>query len=227
MALDKITYSPGDILTSDQMNKIQDSIVTAEGNIEQHFTDANPHNITPAAIGAFSKSGGTISGNLGISTNAPYILFSNTSESATQVGYMQLSDNGRLIFINRDKSDSAKTTQLSLYPDTTSLNEVFRLYASGKSHIIFGTHNKPTGTYTGNGSATSRTIATGAIGNNVLIESTNGCAILTGNCWIGWTPTSAKYGMYSTAHGNNGTITLATSDALLNANGVEYRYQYL
>lgn len=52
MALNKVTYSPGDVLTADQMNKIQDAVISAEGNIEQHFSDINPHNVTVEQIGA-------------------------------------------------------------------------------------------------------------------------------------------------------------------------------
>ena len=53
MAFTKITYSPGDVLTSEQMNNIQDVIIKNEGNIEHHITNQNnPHNVTPQQIGA-------------------------------------------------------------------------------------------------------------------------------------------------------------------------------
>lgn len=52
MAFTKIPYSAGDVLTSEQVNKMQDAIVTAEGNIEAHFEKINnPHNVTLAQLG--------------------------------------------------------------------------------------------------------------------------------------------------------------------------------
>lgn len=47
MAFNKITYSPGDVLTSEQMNNIQDAIKTNEGNINPHIINTNnPHKVT-------------------------------------------------------------------------------------------------------------------------------------------------------------------------------------
>lgn len=57
MAFTKITYSPGDVLTSDQMNKIQDAILADEGNITAHVANkTNPHNVTPEQINAIPTS---------------------------------------------------------------------------------------------------------------------------------------------------------------------------
>ena len=44
---------------------------------------------------------------------------------------------------------------------------------------VFHTGNKPTGTYTGSGTATSKTVSTGGIGNALLIISDYGTAIVT------------------------------------------------
>lgn len=52
MSFTKVNYKPGDVLTSDQTNKIQDAIVSNEGNIEAHIRATNPHKITPTSIGA-------------------------------------------------------------------------------------------------------------------------------------------------------------------------------
>ena len=53
MAFQKITYQPGDVLTSEQMNNIQDVIGKNEGNIDSHIANkSNPHGTTPSQIGA-------------------------------------------------------------------------------------------------------------------------------------------------------------------------------
>lgn len=52
MAFEKINYVPGDVLTADQVNKMQDGIKTNEGNIESHInTSNNPHNVTKEQVG--------------------------------------------------------------------------------------------------------------------------------------------------------------------------------
>ena len=53
MAFNKITYVPGDVLTAEQMNEIQDAIETNKGNIEPHITNKkNPHGVTAEQVGA-------------------------------------------------------------------------------------------------------------------------------------------------------------------------------
>ena len=89
-------------------------------------------------------------------------------------------------------------------------------------HKILDTGNKPSGSYVGNGSATSRTINTGGIGNALLITSIKGFAIIT------------YYGIMTTnsissieANFRNGVLTIASTNDLLNTNGETYMYQVL
>ena len=51
MSLNKINYVPGDVLTSAQMNDIQDTVLANQSNFESHLEQNNPHNITPKMIG--------------------------------------------------------------------------------------------------------------------------------------------------------------------------------
>lgn len=57
MALDKITYSPSDVLTSDQMNKIQDEVINNANNIETHLNDINPHGAPRLTHGSYTGTG--------------------------------------------------------------------------------------------------------------------------------------------------------------------------
>ena len=53
MAYIKQNYQPGDVLTAEQVNKIQDTIIINEGNIEGHIENTNnPHGVTLEQIGA-------------------------------------------------------------------------------------------------------------------------------------------------------------------------------
>jgi hypothetical protein len=98
---------------------------------------------------------------------------------------------------------------------------------SGVSHAVFHQGNKPKGSYTGNGSAASRTIQTGGIGNMLIIWSTTGKAFVTpggGLYSIGTTITNFAVNV---AKFENGELTLITTDQTMNTNGQTYHYQVL
>lgn len=110
-----------------------------------------------------------------------------------------------------------------------NLAETIRFYDAssgvGKYYNIFGEHNKPSGSYTGNGSATSRTINIASIGAGILIISDNGMAIVTSaGAIMGYGTTISGLGS-GTVTFKDGVLTLKTADNKLNANGVYYDYQ--
>lgn len=98
-----------------------------------------------------------------------------------------------------------------------------------KGGEILHTGNKPTGSYTGNGSATERTISTGGIGSVLY---------LTG---IGWGVFAhAKGAIVTNADGrtiatlpasevifSNGVLTIKTTNERINGSGTTYNYQVL
>lgn len=94
-------------------------------------------------------------------------------------------------------------------------------------NTILHTGNKPTGSYTGNGSATARNISTGGIGDVCVIYTLNynSVCIVTKYGFFGHIGGSLKGG--STVTMSNGTITIASSENLVNANGVTYYYKVL
>ena len=97
---------------------------------------------------------------------------------------------------------------------------------SGWNEII-SRGNKPVITYTGNGSATARTIDTGGIGNCCVIHSDNGAAIVTGINGIAFNAANIVVIPNAQGHINAGALTLATTDSRLNAAGVTYHCQVL
>lgn len=81
MAYVKQNYQPGDVLTAEQVNKIQDTIIKNEGNIDGHIESKNnPHGVTPAQIGA--APGGYGLGVYG--ATLPAVL---DVDSATNIGW--------------------------------------------------------------------------------------------------------------------------------------------
>ena len=97
---------------------------------------------------------------------------------------------------------------------------------------IFHTGNKPTGTYTGNGSKTERTISTGGIGSVLAIWSEYGVALVTpAGGFYGYSGSNFAHFPASggTHNGSftNGVLKLAATHDALNRNGVTYRYQVL
>lgn len=130
-------------------------------------------------------------------------------------------DNGRFLNIyNQNNTDS---------PDLKNAFFVSeRISGVLKTYNIFGEHNKPSGSYTGNGSATSRNIDIGVNAGCVLINYGQGFAIVTRSIGIydkaGGTMGEVTYNM---AHLEGNNIVLGTADSVLNGSGTSYTYRVL
>jgi len=94
------------------------------------------------------------------------------------------------------------------------------------NYTLLHTGNKPTGTYTGNGSATQRTISTGGIGNTCVIRSTNGFAIVNYGALI-VNPHTGTITFQTDVEFIDGELNIANTNNILNASGVTYTYQVL
>ena len=91
---------------------------------------------------------------------------------------------------------------------------------------ILHTGNKPTGSYNGNGSATSRTVNVGGVGGALLISnSVKGIAIVTSDGAFGvgadGNPVHIPSGECKFV---SGVLTTATTNALVNADSYGYKY---
>lgn len=109
-------------------------------------------------------------------------------------------------------------------------NPVF--YDTGATpKTLLHTGNKTTGTYTGNGDATSRTINTGGIGNALLIYdmggSSNNFAIVTYHGAIVKNGTTLTALSREEVKCSDGVLTLKTTNGVLNNNTATYKYQVL
>lgn len=105
-------------------------------------------------------------------------------------------------------------------------NGVAHVY--GKGHILH-TGNKPSGTYTGNGSATSRTINVGGVSKVLMIQnSINGNALVDESGAL-LLPLVGDIQRLSRGECNfkNGVLTMATENVVVNRNGSEFDYHSL
>ena len=102
---------------------------------------------------------------------------------------------------------------------------VFQSNANTASEL-FHTGNKPTGSYTGNGSNASREINVGGIGNIVAVYSNNTLAIIGFGGFVAVSNNTVS-GSNASAYLAEGKLRIANAGASLNADGVTYTYQVL
>lgn len=118
--------------------------------------------------------------------------------------------------------------------DNTNGKRIYSSYANG-TNVFNGTASenikytdKPTGTYTGNGDATQRTVSIGGVGETLrIVNSALGIAFVTNDgahCitkdgFLIIPPSECKFA--------NGTLTMATTSSVVNANGYGFSYDLL
>lgn len=108
-----------------------------------------------------------------------------------------------------------------------------------RSYSMFGENNKPTGSYTGNGSSTQRTIQVPNIlesrglllyaykNNNAYASALvlqTGAILINSTGTVSGVPFAQARWSYGSGTGN---LVLATTNACLNENGITYHYQVL
>ena len=170
-------------------------------------------------------SGGTLSGNIFIQNNEAY-------ENAQ----VNVQSNARKICLAADAAEHNGVAGIYDYSDGewiiySSLDNYVciphTLYGE-RGHKVIHEGDKPTGSYTGNNSATSRTITVGGLGQMLLISSDTGMALVSGRGAICMDrQTGAVSGLKSwEINYNNGVLTIATNSALVNSSQ-SYWYQVL
>ncbi len=192
------------------------------------------HNKPSASdVGALSVTGGKLSGGLSIEKSSPELLLKHTDTGR----FMLLSVNSDNIMKLSNVTDGSNRTVIMLNDETADINELIKLRKTQagdtNEYILFGEHNKPSGSYVGNGSSAERYIATGGLnGGNcgaVLIYSENGTVLLT----RGYSPgfgsggTSVFSQDIAGVSSTEGRIFLKTTNTMLNKSGVTYYYRVL
>lgn len=150
-------------------------------------------------------------------------------------GYTTLfgGDTGSSVAHFPDKNDTTNGALFELKGGLSNLKGAFnfvkRINGAQTIYAIYGEHNKPSGSYTGNGSATSRTINVGGIGEILVITSDIGTAWVSSRGAICMhRETGAVSGLKSwECYYKNGTLTIAVTSDFVNKSSQSYWYQVL
>lgn len=172
---------------------------------------------TPAAVGAVNKAGDTMTGNLGIK-KSDSVSVSFVPEGT---GFMAMTysdwNKRRFLWLPADNASAPydKLQYVDMKIGSTGVNGRFDILHIG---------NKPSGSYTGNGSAAARTVATGGIGKCCMVYGgTNEMAYVTP---LGAFYSSGGIVLFTADVTFDGTLHIS-SDAIINTTGIVYNYQVL
>lgn len=173
-------------------------------------------------------TGGILSGDLTttgtlFAANKKTALYASTKAAALRVKDSPDSDlKGRELAVYDTNTDVANSLKLWSFDHTSG--------GSGSNgYVIYGTHNKPSGSYTGNGSATSRTIETGGLGKFLMVYAGATFIIVWAYGAIQFHSSNKAMNYFGQSELKfvDGTLTIATSNSYANGNGATYTYQVL
>lgn len=171
-------------------------------------------------VGALPLTGGTLSGNEVFLTNG-YGRVQSSSDAATMNTFDTPKDmnNRRSFAVNNHNYKSNIIDALQL---TDILN------GTVKEYRLYGEHNKPSGSYTGNGSATERRINIGGIGRTLYIYASNGYSCnVDNNGAISHADTNTQIVslLRNELRFVEGELIIATTNDRCNENGRIYYYE--
>lgn len=152
-------------------------------------------------------------------------------------GYVEiLGDNNEIRLVTRNAKDNTNTQRSLELANSNAIQDLKnalwiydKVNGTGKTYHIFGQHNKVGGSYTGNGSATQRTINVGGIGYNLVITSDIGTAWVSSRGAICLNRSTGEIsGLKSwECYLKDGVLTIATNSELVNKSSQAYWYDLL
>lgn len=172
---------------------------------------------------AVNKAGDTMTGDLYM--GGGYSRFTSTANQL-QVEVRKIigsTNNRRLLNLYNENTRD--------FSQALGISEIDSTGKTANAAYFLHTGNKPSGSYTGNGSAAARTIATGGIGTTIVIYSEeNGSSIIARKGVINrvnsditaLSGSAATFGAEGT-----GILRLSTDSKTVNQSGVTYYYQVL
>lgn len=180
---------------------------------------------------AFPNTGGEISGNIEVKNNSPVIAVNNNSTGRS--GRVFSSSDGNL-YIRNSKNDNNRMAIYLQQENSPNFYNVLRLQkmlnGAASYYSILGEHNKPTGSYTGNGSAEKREISIGGIGNALMLFSGEAvfCFVWGGGAIAYDTAEKSTY-HFTASEINfvNGILTITTLRLYVNGSGRTIKYQVI
>lgn len=162
---------------------------------------------------AVNKAGDTMTGDLVVEKSSIRNIHSVNANA--DIAFLQYYDP-----VNR------KAANIS-WNDTTLYYQPTHDMATWSKYNFLHTGNKPSGSYTGNGSATSRTIETGGIGSAIVLWSNAGMAIITPGGALCKTGTTVSAISAAEVSFSSGVLTIASTNNFVNGSSVYYAYQVL
>ena len=191
--------------------------------------ESSAQEIDDTVANAVKKSGGTMTGDLTLEKAFPVFSLKNTNNG--QTGRMNVGNDNTVGFYNR--TDDNNTVGVYLKKAAQKSADAFcvshKFNGTANYYTVLHTGGKPTGSYTGNGSSTSRAIDTKGIGSTIFIRGGAYGAIISSNGGIAWATSDGSFKTFvaSEASFTSGTLTLATTNTYLNNNGTTYYYHVL
>ena len=184
--------------------------------------------ITPENIGALSKSGGRLSGNVIIENQWAALSLTDTTGRRAMMEKNPSTNNCAIYsYLDNDNHNC-----LVLAPETGDIKEslILRNVVDGtvKTYKAYGEHNKKYSSYVGNGNAEERGINTGSVGRFIMVYSNQGMGFISpvGGLFVNGDG-KTSYIASSICQYNSGMLTLRTNNMLINGEGVTYNYQCL
>lgn len=173
-------------------------------------------------VGALPLTGGTITGKTIWMNNKYGLVECVGKETITIACYdsAENTQNGRIFTVfTRSRMEDVK--------DCIVLRS--RVNNSSTNYTIYGGHNKPFGSYTGNGSASERTIDTKSIGRLLLVykEGSDVFALVSPQGALVKNLGEADGTQAHSAYYVNGEFYIATTSDYFNTSGATYYYQVI
>ena len=193
--------------------------------IDEVKDDLTNHSHTAEDVGALPNTGGILSGDY-IGLSGGYGRFASNKWNSDVIVYDAQETGG---------SSTSDSRRIKIYSHAGNANKVGAIQFADNvggtytNYLLFGEHNKPSGSYTGNGSATSREIAISGVEEGLLLvqRSNNYVALVTSRGALCY-DTSAKTTTVLTKSEvsfTGGKLTIATTSAFLNASSQYYYRQ--
>lgn len=184
-------------------------------------------------------TGGTLSGSLELYRNdSEYSNIRLLSSDKTSGVILERNANGSLtIYMRKDINSGNDQVQFYLASWDDEIYPIYNLIrvrktvnGVAKTYRVFGDHNKPYGTYTGNGSPSKREINIGGMNSNYCLAIKGGdCFTIVSNAGVLCVTNQGSFVSVPVEQVMflNGVLTLNTIKDCANKNGETYYYQVL
>jgi len=179
--------------------------------------------------GYLPLTGGTLTGTTNITLADGNPIFYLERSNLDRRLWLEVGINGHVYVSARDVANE-NLTMFVIHPQTTELAYRVKIQnrvdGTSTNYNIFGQHNKPTGSYIGNGDATSRTIDVGGIGCVLYVVTVNGWALVSGGGAVVMDYSGVTRLSFDSVHFQSGVLTIATDNYIIN-NADTTVYYYL